>query len=64
MKERKPLMVKRSRFTFAVHEEDKFSLLKKTNYIVCLKTPKKEKKEGKTVQEPKLLLVSEYEKIF
>ena len=33
---------------------------KKTNYIVCFKTLKKEKKkEGKTVQEPKLLLVPE-----
>ena len=31
---------------------------KKTNYIVCFKTLKKEKKkEGKTVQEPKLLLL-------
>ena len=31
--------------------------IKKTNYIVCFKTLKKEKKkEGKTVQEPKLLL--------
>ena len=35
-------------------------LYKKTNYIVCFKTLKKEKKkEGKTVQEPKLLLVPE-----
>ena len=34
--------------------------IKKTNYIVCFKTLKKEKKkEGKTVQEPKLLLVPE-----
>jgi hypothetical protein len=33
-----------------------------TNYIVYFNTLKK--KEVKTVQEPKLLLVPEYEKIF
>ena len=37
MKERKPLMDKRSRFTFAVHEEDKFLITLKKLYDILNK---------------------------
>ena len=55
-----PLTLSYSLFAFNDHGLRSNVFVKKTNDIVCFKTLKKEKKkEGKTVQEPKLLLVPE-----